>query len=80
MANIHYLPAHSIDFTNPSQRKYEEAIAIQATTSQPCPPPTDIEKETFYNELHQTKEKSALLSILPNYSQYYIPESTKLIL
>ena len=80
---VSYLPAAEIDFTSPSTKKKNMDLLIESGVKHCNSPakktdlkaPSQGEVSCFFRNLSKTKGQPAILSIVDNYSENFIPKS-----
>ena len=81
--NVEYLPVKDIDFTSAKgkKRKLDDAINTVSDAIVPITPqqynkviPIREDYDTFYEHLSRTGTKPAILSLIPEYSDTYVPK------
>ena len=83
---VEYAPISDIDFRTKKRRVECQPSKCSGTSSACCSSsicissPTDEEMSTFYNSLSQSGTKCAILSLLPQYCDDYIPRMGKGVL
>ena len=81
LKSVDYLPIKDIDFTSArgKKRKLDDTIDISETTKEVSvlslsSKPTNIEMEQLFADLNLCGTKPAILSLIPKYSDNYIPK------
>ena len=86
--DIPYAPVQDLDFSSAqAKKKIKEAICDenevpnmkQGTSDvyvENCCHPTEVELKSFYDKLSRCKSKPAILSLIPEYQDRYVPKSS----
>ena len=81
LKSVDYLPIKDIDFTSAhgKKRKVDDTIDISETMKEvsvvsQSSKPTDIAMEQLFSDLNLCGTKPAILSLIPKYSDNYIPK------
>ena len=81
LKSVDYLPIKDIDFTSArgKKRKLDDMIDISESTEEVSilandSKPTDSEMEQFFANLNLCETKPAILSLIPKYSDAYVPK------
>lgn len=84
LKKIEYLPTKEIDFTSARGKKRKLDDALEGTVSEESivtikegSRPTSDEFALFYKNISHQGTKPAILSLIPNYSDNYVPKSTQ---
>ena len=86
LKTIEYLPTKDIDFSSArgKKRKLDEMMEIDDPAEFPCDlvtvsqgaSPTDLEMKLLFEKLNLAGTKPAILSLIPPYSDEYVPKSS----
>ena len=82
--DIEYLPIKDIDFTSAKgkRKKLDEAIdggkTLVPTSKRPTLSSSDEDIDALYKNLSQSGTKPAILSLVPEYSNNYVPKDSQL--
>lgn len=76
--NVPYLPISQIDFTSP-KRNYSKtcepsSLCTPTPNKKKITRPSNYEMNAFFNGIASSKIKPAVLSVMPNFNESYIPK------